>query len=160
MLNGALRRPELVIVQPAASRVTSLCFRADHLPAREDSEASLRLFLLRPAAARRRRTARPRPARPERQLQGGYNGLKASSSNERLYNMIDTISQTAYEAARRGAGLIDRSDRGRIVVSGQDRAEYLQGLLSNDIVALKPGGGCYADVSDAAGPDDCGSARL
>jgi len=58
--------------------------------------------------------------------------------------MIDTISQAAYEAARRGAGLIDRSDRGRIVVSGQDRAEYLQGLFSNDIVALKPGGGCYA----------------
>jgi folate-binding protein YgfZ len=40
--------------------------------------------------------------------------------------------------------LIDRSDRGRIVVSGTDRAQYLQGLLSNDIVALKPGGGCYA----------------
>ena len=58
--------------------------------------------------------------------------------------MIDAVSQAAYEAARRGAGLIDRSDRGRIVVSGADRAEYLQGLLSNDIVALKPGGGCYA----------------
>ena len=58
--------------------------------------------------------------------------------------MIDALAQTAYEAARRGAGLVDRSHRGRIVVSGQDRAEYLQGLLSNDIVALKPGGGCYA----------------
>jgi folate-binding protein YgfZ len=58
--------------------------------------------------------------------------------------MIDAVSQAAYQAARRGAGLIDRSDRGRIVVSGRDRAEYLQGLLSNDIVALKPGGGCYA----------------
>jgi folate-binding protein YgfZ len=58
--------------------------------------------------------------------------------------MIDAVSQAAYEAARRGAALIDRSDRGRIVVSGQDRAAYLQGLLSNDIVALKPGGGCYA----------------
>lgn len=40
--------------------------------------------------------------------------------------------------------MIDRSDRGRIVVSGRDRAEYLQGLLSNDIVALEAGGGCYA----------------
>jgi tRNA-modifying protein YgfZ len=58
--------------------------------------------------------------------------------------MIDAISQAAYQAARRGAGLIDRSDRGRIVVSGDDRAEYLQGLFSNDIVALEPGGGCYA----------------
>ena len=34
--------------------------------------------------------------------------------------------------------------RGRIVVSGPDRATYLQGLLTNDIVALKPGDGCYA----------------
>jgi folate-binding protein YgfZ len=58
--------------------------------------------------------------------------------------MIGTISLAAYEAARRGAGLIDRSERGRIVVSGQDRAEYLQGLLSNDVIALEPGGGCYA----------------
>src|SRR5436190_21540995 len=65
--------------------------------------------------------------------------------------MIDTVSQTAYAAARRGAGLIDRSDRGRVVVSGQDRASYLQGLLTNDIVALKPGGGCYAAYLTAQG---------
>src|SRR5438552_7662969 len=96
------------------------------------------------AAAARPTTTRPRPGWPKQQLLGGYNDVKASASNDRLYNMIDTISQAAYEAARRGAGLIDRSDRGRIVVSGKDRAEYLQGLLSNDIVALKPGGGCYA----------------
>ena len=49
-----------------------------------------------------------------------------------------------YEAARHGAGLISRADRGRIVVSGADRASYLQGLLTNDIPALKVGQGCYA----------------
>jgi len=65
--------------------------------------------------------------------------------------MIDTVSQTAYEAARRGAGLIDRSARGRIVVSGQDRASYLQGLLTNDILALKAGQGCYAAYLTAQG---------
>jgi folate-binding protein YgfZ len=58
--------------------------------------------------------------------------------------MIDAVSQAAYDAARHGAGLIDRSDRGRIAVSGRDRAAYLQGLLSNDIVALQAGGVCYA----------------
>ena len=58
--------------------------------------------------------------------------------------MIPTVSQAAYDAARRSAGLIDRSHRGRIAVSGQDRASYLQGLLTNDIAALKPGQGCYA----------------
>jgi folate-binding protein YgfZ len=65
--------------------------------------------------------------------------------------MIDAISLAAYEAARHGAGLIDRSDRGRIVVSGADRATYLQGLLSNDIVSLKPGRGCYATYLTAQG---------
>src|ERR1044072_8627009 len=51
---------------------------------------------------------------------------------------------TAYQAARQRSGWIDRSSRGRIVVSGKDRAAYLQGLLTNDIVALTPGSGCYA----------------
>jgi len=51
---------------------------------------------------------------------------------------------TAYQAARQRAAAIDRSSRGRIVVSGRDRATYLQGLLTNDIVALAPGSGCYA----------------
>ena len=40
--------------------------------------------------------------------------------------------------------MIDRSSRARIVVSGADRATYLQGLLTNDIAALKAGQGCYA----------------
>jgi folate-binding protein YgfZ len=50
----------------------------------------------------------------------------------------------SYEAARHGAGSIDRSDRGRIAVSGKDRASYLHGLLTNDIAALRAGEGCYA----------------
>ncbi len=51
---------------------------------------------------------------------------------------------SAYQAARNRAAFIDRSARGRIVVSGRDRASYLQGLLTNDIPALKTGEGCYA----------------
>ena len=57
--------------------------------------------------------------------------------------MISWFSDDAYQTARRHAAFIDRSDRGRIVVSGRDRASYLQGLLTNDITALKPGEGCY-----------------
>ena len=49
-----------------------------------------------------------------------------------------------YNAARRTAGVIDFSSRGRIVVAGEDRVSYLQGLLTNDIASLKPGYGCYA----------------
>src|SRR5262249_8378484 len=58
--------------------------------------------------------------------------------------MSPVVSATAYEAARHRAAVLDRSERGRIVVSGADRASYLQGLLTNDIVALKAGQGCYA----------------
>src|ERR1051326_3519832 len=60
-------------------------------------------------------------------------------------------SSAAYEAARRRAAFLDRTSRGRIVVSGSDRASYLQGLLSNDIVALAPGTGCYAAYLTAQG---------
>ncbi len=59
--------------------------------------------------------------------------------------------ETAYTAARERAAWLDRSSRGRIVVSGADRRSYLQGLLTNDIDALTPGTGCYAAYLTAQG---------
>ena len=50
----------------------------------------------------------------------------------------------SYHAARRASALFDLSARGRIAVGGDDRASYLQGLLTNDIEALSSGDGCYA----------------
>ena len=50
----------------------------------------------------------------------------------------------SYHAARRASAIIDLSARGRIAVGGDDRASYLQGLLTNDIEALRSGDGCYA----------------
>ena len=54
-----------------------------------------------------------------------------------------------YEAVRKTSGWRDRSGAGldgtaRLRVTGPDRAAWLQGLLTNDIAALKPGDGCYA----------------
>jgi folate-binding protein YgfZ len=65
--------------------------------------------------------------------------------------MIPYVSAEAYAAARKQSASIDRSGRGRIVVSGRDRASYLQGLLTNDIVALTAGQGCYAAYLTAQG---------
>jgi len=65
--------------------------------------------------------------------------------------MIPAVSSLAYDAARHRSAFIDRSHRGRIVVSGADRASYLQGLLTNDIVALKAEKGCYAAYLTAQG---------
>jgi folate-binding protein YgfZ len=50
------------------------------------------------------------------------------------------------------AAFIDRSEsRGRIAVTGADRGSYLQGLLTNDVAALKPGEGCYTAYLTAQG---------
>jgi len=65
--------------------------------------------------------------------------------------MVPAVSASAYAAARRRAAFADRSDRGRIVVSGADRAIYLQGLLTNDVASLKAGEGCYAAYLTAQG---------
>jgi tRNA-modifying protein YgfZ len=58
--------------------------------------------------------------------------------------MVPAASAAAYEAARHRAAFADRSMHGRIVLSGADRASYLNGLLTNDIAALTKGLGCYA----------------
>jgi folate-binding protein YgfZ len=56
-----------------------------------------------------------------------------------------------YHALRRTAGVVDRSMRGRLLLTGADRRSYLQGLLSNDIEALGPGAGCYSTYLTAQG---------
>jgi folate-binding protein YgfZ len=65
--------------------------------------------------------------------------------------MIPAVSAAAYDAARRRAAVVRRADRGRIVVSGPDRASYLQGLFTNDIAALRAGLGCYTAYLTAQG---------
>ena len=54
------------------------------------------------------------------------------------------FSLEQYHALRHGAGIADRSHRGRLRLKGEDRRSYLQGLLTNDIDALTAGTGCYA----------------
>ena len=49
-----------------------------------------------------------------------------------------------YRAIRRGAAVVRRAGRGLIVFDGPDRADFLQGLLTNDVAALGDGAGCYA----------------
>jgi tRNA-modifying protein YgfZ len=56
-----------------------------------------------------------------------------------------------YRQLREECGLVDRSARGKLLVSGPDAAEYLQGQLTNDVEALAPGEGCYAALLDRKG---------
>jgi len=56
-----------------------------------------------------------------------------------------------YRQLREECGLLDRSQRGKILVSGPDAAEYLQGQLTNDVEALEVGDGQYAALLDRKG---------
>ncbi len=54
-------------------------------------------------------------------------------------------------AARAGAGLVDLSHRGRLAVTGPDRAGWLQGMVTADVKKLAPGQGAYACVVSPKG---------
>jgi folate-binding protein YgfZ len=60
-------------------------------------------------------------------------------------------SSSPYTAIRTGAAFAARADIGRLLVTGADRASYLQGILTNDIASLSAGHGCYSAMLTAQG---------
>lgn len=56
-----------------------------------------------------------------------------------------------YEAARTGAALFERSDRGRIVVTGRDRKAWLHNLITNAVTTLDDYQGNYAFAVNVQG---------
>lgn len=54
-------------------------------------------------------------------------------------------------AVREACGLLDRSERGKLALTGAGAKALLQGQVTNDVEALAPGGGCYAAVLTAKG---------
>ena len=58
--------------------------------------------------------------------------------------MTFAVARDQYELLRESVGLIDRSDRGKLVLTGSEAGEFLQGQVTNDVEALAPGTGCYA----------------
>jgi folate-binding protein YgfZ len=56
-----------------------------------------------------------------------------------------------YRQMREECGVVDRSERGKLIVRGAEGAEYLQGQLTNDVEALESGEGCYAALLDRKG---------
>lgn len=68
--------------------------------------------------------------------------------------MSETVAvelDAQYRQLREECGLLDRSERGKLLVAGPDAAEYLQGQLTNDVEALEPGDGQYAALLDRKG---------
>ncbi len=68
--------------------------------------------------------------------------------------MADAVTvelDAQYRQLREECGLLDRSNRGKLLFTGPDAAEYLQGQLTNDIEALESGDGCYSALLDRKG---------
>ena len=53
-------------------------------------------------------------------------------------------SNSEYRALTESCGALDRSERGKLALTGADAKSFLQGQVSNDIESLSPGTGCYA----------------
>jgi len=62
---------------------------------------------------------------------------------------MDTVDtpvtlQEEYEALTQACGLIDRSERGKLSLTGPGAVEFLNGQVTNEIAGLRGGEGCYA----------------
>jgi folate-binding protein YgfZ len=56
---------------------------------------------------------------------------------------LDTTAAD-YRTITQACGLFDRSDRGKLALTGSDARGFLQGQVTNDVEALPVGRGCYA----------------
>jgi folate-binding protein YgfZ len=60
--------------------------------------------------------------------------------------MTDLVSTetTAYRTVTEACGLLDRSARGKLALTGAEAKSFLQGQVTNDVERLAEGEGCYA----------------
>jgi folate-binding protein YgfZ len=65
------------------------------------------------------------------------------------------LATSDYELAKTAAVVVDRSNRGKLLLTGDEVADFLQGQVSNDVEALSPGEGCYATLLTAKGKIRC-----
>ena len=49
-----------------------------------------------------------------------------------------------YRTVTEACGVLDRSERGKLALTGPEAKSFLQGQVTNDVEALSPGQGCYA----------------
>src|ERR1700756_5157173 len=51
---------------------------------------------------------------------------------------------SAYRAVAEACGMLDRSERGKLALTGGEAKGFLQGQVTNDVESLTAGTGCYA----------------
>ena len=57
---------------------------------------------------------------------------------------MTVITDSGYRALTEACGLVDRSERGKLALTGTEAKTFLHGQVTNDIEGLQPGQGCYA----------------
>jgi tRNA-modifying protein YgfZ len=55
-----------------------------------------------------------------------------------------TTLASQYATLTERCGLVDRSERGKLALSGTGAVEFLNGQVTNELLELQPGAGCYA----------------
>ena len=76
-----------------------------------------------------------------------YSFLSKNDVNKKKYDdTSESFSSTENECknVRNGCGIIDFSNRGRILIKGNDKEEFLQGIITNDTKKLQIGKGIPA----------------
>ncbi|HEU0024989.1 MAG TPA: glycine cleavage T C-terminal barrel domain-containing protein [Thermoleophilaceae bacterium] len=61
------------------------------------------------------------------------------------------IATSDYELLVESSGLVDLSDRTKLVLRGAETVDFLQGQVTNDVEALSPRSGCYAAILNHKG---------
>jgi len=61
------------------------------------------------------------------------------------------MTENQSRVVRESCGLVDRSDRGKLALTGGQAKEFLNGQVTNDVDQLEPGGGQYATFLDHKG---------
>jgi folate-binding protein YgfZ len=60
-------------------------------------------------------------------------------------HMTSAVSLSSeYGTVTSACGLFDRSERGKLALTGTEAKSFLQGQVTNDVESLTPGTGCYA----------------
>src|SRR3954469_25154977 len=65
-------------------------------------------------------------------------------STTRSLAMTETEVQAPTAVIDQGCGILDRSERGKLALTGPEAKQFLAGQVTNDVESLTPGRGVYA----------------
>jgi tRNA-modifying protein YgfZ len=70
--------------------------------------------------------------------------LESMPTTHTAQDRVAALLAADYAVLRQGCGLVDRSERGKLALTGSDAIEFLDGQVTNELAGLRPGEGRYA----------------